>query len=506
MKIGEILDAVYDADVGWRPATGAIKPAHVANGLVRALQGATYDTTRLHEFVVWWRRGKKPDEERSYDALLKAHPDLYAAWALSKDSKEFDRMRRYACGLLGGDKALFPTIESSSFSLTSGTMVTRDHNDRRLGLFGAALVGDKDDEGSLAAAIVDAATTEVPRDPLTALVWPLLSTEQIAAGGGAPADKVRKVLARPHNRAFTEAISDAARCLATHERAQGNPMRTLQRAVQFVCVATQAHAQALAAGGRLEQRPPALMTLSGHRQSDVAIASERSIELVFQRFDEWLARRLAAQIKKGKPLAKGEEPLPADTLDGRRVRAALAGIGAAKKGAPEPPSDAVLKERMHYFTRARQLLGADADPAEVLGRALVDAYSREYASGGPRKFLRVLGCRVGLLYPHFAGATRDKRVRPSVPVLDMLVRACVAAGETVPLPELLERLWTRFGLIVGGRRDEGWDDAAFLAKHDLPVDTPELIENTERLVDELVAMGLAKRYADDVTFVGDGHE
>ena len=506
MKIGEILDSVYDTDVGWRPATGGIKPVHVANGLVRGLQGAFFDTSRLHEFAVWWKQGKKPNEARSYESLLAAHPDLYRPWASVRDAKEFDRMRRYACGLLGGDKALFPTIESSSFSLTSGLMVTRDFNDRRLGSFGVALVGDKDDGTTLAAAILAASNTDVPRDPLTVLVWPLLSHEAIAWSGGAPAEQVRDAFTRPHNRAFAETISQAARCLATHERAQGNAMRTLQRAVQFVCIATQAHAQALAAGGDLAGRPPALVALTGHRQSDVAIASERSLELVFQRFEEWLTGRLAELIRKGKPLARGESPLPADSADGRRIRAVFAAIGTAKRGAIERPSETVLRERMHYFMQARQFLGPDAEPASILARALIDAYTHEYASGGPRRFLRVLGCRVGLLYPHFAGATRDKRVRPSVPVLDVLVRCCVPAGESISLPEFLERLWTRFGLIVGGRRDEGWDDGAFLARHEIMVDTPELIENTERLVDELVAMGLAKRYADDVTFVGDGHE
>jgi hypothetical protein len=498
VKIGEVLNAVYDADVGWRPASGGIKPAHVANGLVRALQGATHDTRRLHEFVVWWSAGKKPNDERSYEALTKAHPDLYAAFALSKDARTFDRLRRYVCGLLG--EAVFPSVDNSSFSLTSGSMVTRDPNDRRLGLFGAALVGAKEDKDSLAAAIVSAATADAPRDPLTALVWPLLDPEPKAYGGSRD-EMVRKALARPHNKAFIDAISDAARCLATHERAQGNPMRTLQRAVQFVCVATQAHAQALAAGGRLDDRPPALLTFTGHKQSDVAIASERSLELIFQRFEAWLATRLSELIKKRKPLMDGEEPLVAETTDARSVRAVLAAIGSAKKG-QDAPDPAVVKERVHYFVRARQL-DAAAEPAELLARALVDAYSREFASGGPRKFLRVLGCRAGLLYPHFSGASRDKRVRPSVPVLDMIVRACVPAGKSVPLDDFLERLWRRFGLIVGGRRDDRWDDAAFLADRNLPIDTPELLENQERLIEELVAMGLARRYADDVTFVGD---
>ncbi|RZO60484.1 MAG: hypothetical protein EVA89_13125 [Sandaracinaceae bacterium] len=501
MKIGEVLNAVYDADVGWRPSSGAIKPAHVANGLVRAIQGRRYDTTRLHEFVVWWRRGKKPDENRTFEALVGKHPHVFEGFV-----KDFDRTRRYTRGLLGGDGALFPSLSNSSFSLTNGLMVTADSNDRQLGLFAAALMGDPDDLDTLAAAVREASSAESPRDPLTALVWPLLDdSEPKEAGGGKPAERVTKALGKRHNAAFVAAMAEATQCLATHERVQGNRMRTLQRAVQFSCVATLTHAQALAAGGKLESRPPALMTLSGHRRTDVARASERSLELLYRGFDSWLAQRLAARIRKGRPLAKDAEPLPYDTADLRTIRPVLARIAPAKKG--DTPSASVVRERTHYYKRARHLLGDEAEPADVLGRALVDSYTREFASsGGPRRFLQGLGCRVGLLYPHFAGRARQKRFRPSVPVLDMLVRACVPAGQSVSLTVFLQRLWERFGLIVGGRRDDSWDDAAVLAAHDLAVDTPDLVANTEQLIDELAAMGLARRYADAVSFIGDGHE
>ena len=99
-----------------------------------------------------------------------------------------------------------------------------------------------------------------------------------------------------------------------------------------------------------------------------------------------------------------------------------------------------------------------------------------------------------------------KRLRPSVPMLDMLVRACVPADDAVPLETFLERLWSRFGIIVGGRRDPKWDDEEVLSRSQVFVDGASLVDNTERFVDELVAVGLARRYADHVTFVGDGYD
>lgn len=213
--------------------------------------------------------------------------------------------------------------------------------------------------------------------------------------------------------------------------------------------------------------------------------------------------RLARRLATGAPLAEGEDAPPVETTDGRRVRAYLKTIMSATRG-ESAPTEKTLNERVAHYTRARQILGEQAEPARVLAQALVDSYCREFSSsGGPKPFLQSLGCRVGLLYPHFQGGAKRKRYRPSVPVLDMLARACVSAGETVTLSDFLERLWRRFGLIVGGRQDPEWDDAAFLSKCGLRVDTPELVENGERLVEELIAMGLARRFADGVTFVGD---
>jgi hypothetical protein len=498
VKIGEILNKVYDEDVGWRPASGTIKPVHIANGLIRALQGVHYDTSGLHSFVVWWRKGKVPDEARSFEALvLNGETDAFSAFVAAP--RDFERARRYALGLLGADQGLYPSVDHSSFSLTSGRMATRDNNDRGIGAFAAQLLGDPSDEGSLAAAVMRCTESAHPRDPVTALAWPLLSHEAKSQRSGEPRARSRRLRG-----AFFAGVRAAAADLATHERAQGNSMRTLQRTVEFVCAMIHAHAQALAVSDDLVGRTPALLSMSSRRRSDLSLASERSLDLIYRGFEHWLGERLAARIAAKTPLVDGEEALPINTLDGQPIRRALQRIEVAAKGYGLPDANTV-KDRMQYFNLARNTLGK-SDPAKVLGHALVAAYLNEYESGGPRQFLQGLGRRVGLLYPHFSGRARHKRVRPSTPVLDMLVRACIPAGTVVPLEEFLERLWMRFGLILGGRRNDEWDDSEALAKHSVFVDGHLLIANTEQFVDELEAMGLARRYPDHVTFVGDGYE
>jgi len=376
-------------------------------------------------------------------------------------------------------------------------MATRDNNDRGLGDFAAMLI-EAGGDGSLGEEVRRSVTEDRPSDPVTALVWPLLPTD---AKEYKRASKLQKVARQRHNRAVFQAIEQAATTLATHERVQGNRLRALQRAVQFVCVATHTHAQALAAGGDLANRTPALVAMGGQRRSDVALASERSLDLLYGSLEEWLGRRLGARLGAGEGFG-AEGPTVTLSLDGRQVRPLLQAIGAAKKPHDAPSKDE-LDARVATFQTLRRERGDDA--ALVLGHTLVSCYAREYESGGPRRFLQAIGRKVGLLYPHFQGAARDKRVRPSVPVIDMLVRACVHAGDSVPLDDFLERLWQRFGLLLGGRRSDEWDDVAALERAGLAVDADILMQNTEAFVDQIVVMGLGRRYPDGVTFVGDGH-
>jgi hypothetical protein len=224
------------------------------------------------------------------------------------------------------------------------------------------------------------------------------------------------------------------------------------------------------------------------------------MELIYDSFERWLGQMLGRRLKVGKPIINGEEPIDADTLDGRTIRSVMHRIREASKQ-HRVPDEATMRSRMTHYTTVREELEGK-HPAEILGHALVRCYSHEYSSGGPRTFLQALSRKAGLLYPHFQGRAKFKRLRPSTAIIDLLVRACVEFEETVQLDEFLERLWKRFGIMVGGRSNAEWDDGEHLMRFGVPVDGEVLSENTLVFVDQLESMGFAKRYADDVTFVG----
>ena len=494
MKIGEVLDAVYDEEVGWRPVSGSIKPVHVANGLVRAITGEYYDISSIVEFLVPFGARKVPDENRSYQRLVVDSP-RQTFKAYENSAAEFEKARRYSLGLLAADKAVFPSAEFSALTLTCREMVSRSANDRHLGEFGASLLRSGD--GELAKVLAEAVRVDRPDDPLTTVMWPLLPRDAKAA---VKRDSVDKALKRKHHQACLRRFHEAAGILAGHEAQQGNRLRTLEHVVHFVCIATYAHANALAANGDLGKRTPLLVAVSGEKRSALAVASERSINRMHIQFEDWLIRKETERLQSNKPLGGGDtiDELP---TDGRSARRVLRTVELAGKSGGTP-DDEVLDERAADFDEAKRRFGKE-NPAQLMAYALVRSYMREY-EGGPRSFLQNLACKTGLLYPHFEGNARQKRVRPSVAILDLLVRTCVPTRTLIPLEEFLEQLWRTFGLVVGGRRgDDG--DAELLKNNGLELDPSLLVENTSAFVELLAGMGLARRFADNVTFVGDGH-
>ena len=66
----------------------------------------------------------------------------------------------------------------------------------------------------------------------------------------------------------------------------------------------------------------------------------------------------------------------------------------------------------------------------------------------------------------------------------------------------LDRLWQRFGIVVGGHQRGDSSDFDRLRSHGLEVDQSALGKNSDLFVAKLQSLGLARKYADHVTFVG----
>lgn len=506
MRITRVLDTVYETKVGWNPSTGAIKPVHIANGLFRELTNRYYDTEDVVAFAVPGKKGEAPMHARTFEAMvLNCDDPRFKEFAAPSFKPRFERLREAVRGVLAADKAVFPRADGSALTLTCPQMISADEMDKRVGKFMASLLRgpEADGVGALARVMLKQMGDGAPQDPISYLVWPLLRGEPKRR---LERDAARCLIfdARPLAR-FAEHLVAASDALAAHEDAQGNRLATLQRGVQFVCLAVLAHAQALASGGRLERRTPLLLVPAAVKGSRLARASELSLLRYYEAFEAWLGLQLGERIRKAQAVSMvrdNKHPSPAqpapDTVHRASVKAWLKTF-ADEKG--EPPDADLVENRMALFEEALAEHGRD-NVGDVLGTTLASCYCDEYRGGGPRPFLQGIGKQVGLVFPHGAGRSQEKRVRPSVQTLDVLVKACTPTDRSIPMDEFLLNLWNRFGIVVQGDLAEEATVHERLFDAGIDVSPTDLKENREALIEHLVDIGLARRYPDNIAYVG----
>ena len=506
MKIGEVLNGVYDKSVGWRPASGAIKPVHIANGLFRDLLGTRYDIKNVISFTVPWKKKNNPDLDpnRTYEYLFAKTADpRFKAFCAPGQKDRFERLREFARGLLGADRALFPQPDITSLTLTCRQMISADRNDRDVGRCMGSILRGQGSEGKLGKLVVErlSAGSEQPDDPISLLCWPLLSQEAVYLPGGSQR-------ASPHEnkqcKDFFQHLEKAAGDLADHERLHGNRLATLQRAVHFACLAVLAHAQALAAHGRLQERAPLLLVLDAPKGSRLATASEHSLDNYYQAFENWLTEKLADRLVKGQPIvfASGDNDkdmfleLPPQRKDSiRKFLKEILADGGDELTVQE------MDDRMNLYELAVAKHGKE-NWSTVVAETVVQCYLSEYLSGGPRQFLAGIGRKVGLIYPHFQGRSKEKRVSPSVVILEALVKACTPAAGPIPFNAFATNLWERFGFVVGGHVGEKGNDVELLQQSGIEVGPTDLDDNCRVLIDRLAEIGLARRYPDNISYIG----
>lgn len=502
MKISEVLNGVYDKNVGWRPASGAIKPVHIANGLFRNLLDQYFDLKNVVAFAVPWKKKNSPevDPKRTFEFLVLGNSDpKFEVFRGPEHKLRFEKLREYTRGLLAADRAVFPQPDITSLTLTCRQMISGDKNDREVGRCVAEILRGKDGHGRLAELLIErlANEQECPDDPVSLLCWPLLNQQPIYQ------QKATKRISPYENkqcRDFFEQLERAADQLAEHERQHGNRIATLQRSVQFACLAVLAHAQALAATGKGKNRPPLFMTPTAAKGSRLALASEASLDNFYGEFESFLSEKLADRLTKGQPIKiqEGDDEeehleLPAQRKDS--VRKFLQTVLSEKGGELRPRE---LDDRMGFYELAVEKHGKD-EWSLVVGETLTQCYLHEYSSGGPRPFLGGIGRKAGFIYPHFQGRSKEKRVSPSVAILDVLVRSCTPVDHAVPVHEFAAVLWDRFGVIFGGRPTADIDVLQGLG---IEISATDLEENTRGLVDYLSDIGLARRYPDNISYIG----
>jgi hypothetical protein len=471
---------------GYRTMETKIKPVHIANALMRVEHQCVGRMSVLEQlFMATYKKNSTEQRVAAVSAMISSHKERWGALGQVNDIRTSPLMTKVLPlirTLLGADGAAFGNSPNmSSFSSPTALTVTGDPSDDGAGAFIHRLWGgrgsDRLDILSLLANLTDPNKAPAEMDDLSALLAPLVDSirEKKSASTHSSED-----LSLGYSVVETE-LRGAATYLAAYERKLNpNPIATLQRIVLLAGLSVFMHAATRPQErGGLERRF-LLLDASGEHFSSVAQASTRCVAQLVKDASVYLGIVIGDLLEQGLP------NWPNDPLGAINVLL-------------ESRGQAPIDNRAKLARRISESVNDLEDPGEIR-REVCEELLREI-EGNQRRgldgYLRLLGIRSGFLYP--VQKNPNKRLNPSDRTLEVLVMSAIDV-KTPPVEyrDFLERMCDRWSIVVGGR--EG--DAELLAGGGANVPSKALHDNSERFLDRLESLGLARRLADSVAVVG----
>jgi hypothetical protein len=425
----------------------------------------------------------KKEEVNPSDALIASHPDVFEAFRPDSRRAEFNEFRADLRALLspfGG--AVNNGNARSSYNATHVRHLTKDFADNSVGLFLYHLAVA--DLGSGSSPIVDLIRDVLadPTEEIATLCAPLLQPQECdefaLTEGTYPAGSVFAVRRGQFTSRIVSGVRHGLDHLAAFERTHGMGRETLRRVVAFGVFGMLLHManrhREMAAGSGLI---PHLLYFHDRYRTTVYQASHYTYALARQSIENLYTDRFRARIVD----RIGQRPTAkkcADFLD----------TVTFKKSRNE---GAIRTQLKRAFAVYEGQLGA----VDALAEAIRDALFRDL-SGTPLDFYRGIGVRIGFLRPTGNSATRKYYTLDGV--LMEAVLASILPEESMTFRELLDVMWARYGVMVGGRPE----DAGILLAEGIGQATVEdLRSNAHVFRHYLIALGWARQYADGVLVV-----
>jgi len=323
---------------------------------------------------------------------------------------------------------------------------------------------------------------EQANDPVTLLFEPILETDLEMFTDQTQYEDI-PAFKNPNDNTqwFLNGIKDGGNCLLENLRNHPNPLTQL-RLFNFFCVFNlMRYMTLLEAFYCREHIRPILLDFSGASPSfsSVARASEMSYTQIYKsinRFYAWgYARWLEEKGYSKEDLLQSETPV----YEERKP--------VSKAGKEE------LDALWQLAKERAQNLESD-DVYLAFGETMYDMLALE-ASSHPVTYLRSLGNLSGILYPPDK-LHPNKRFVVSQDIIEMLLRCCVNPGEVISGMDIRQRLWDRFGIIVGGSQFEmhNLQTSGMI----LQIDEDALDENFTAFASMLESMDFAELMADGI--------
>jgi hypothetical protein len=485
------FEDIVISKLGYNPRI-EIKPAHLANGLFRAVCGGHFNNDVQH--IALYPKGYPVLDAERIRRNKKLQQRLAIASPTQHEALDYldtrPRTRGMLTALLGADKTMFRSVNTSAYTLSHASHLTSDNHDRQAGRWLGSIIFQGSDHPAwdlLHALLSEAANDR--NDELSIITLPLAVAESQLKNQTALADYPDSLATNADGKfvdPLVQTLRKAFDQLAANDNtsARGNgKLDSLRHFVTLACLAVYLH---LANANRATSLTP-IVFCSDSTQQSVRQASVASYQRVRASLDDFFVQQIVAVLEGLVQTGAWDT----DQAIEQRIRQTIYWSKGARRSAP---ADESMQSDCIQFYRSYRSATANDAPLEALGRALKDMQGIVLSST-PQDVARGLGTRIGLLSPH--SERHKKTYEPHPDLLEVLIRATLPAGTTCTLYELAE-LWAKsFGIWTGALGNEN----ERLEPFSLEADPFEWRKNAEALAEILETSGYARRYADGVVTV-----
>lgn len=479
-----LREARKDVDksyVGFTPNGSSVKPVHIAGGSLRCIYGEYNRTRNIKKMaLVSDAKGNVPSGNDADTIFAELNNGEKIEDNITENAME--SMRNVMQRLLSVDKGVYVVkgLKDGMISYSAGSkyFLTSKAMYEDAGEFiGSIISGYCPELAEYIKELLDTAN-----DPITLLFEPVLEADmEVFTGQNQYEDIPAFRNANEHTKWFIDGIRASGACLLDNLRHHPNPLTQL-RLFNFFCIFSLIRYMTLLEAFYCDERVrPILLDFSrlSPSFSSVARASEMSYTQMYKSINRFYAWGYAKWLEE-KGYGK-EELLQSETPTYEE------GKSISKSSKEELDALWVLaKERASSLDGDEMYLS--------FGETMYDMLALE-ASSHPVTYLRALGNLSGILYPPDK-LHPNKRFVVSQDILEMLLRCCVNSGEIISGMDIRQRLWERFGIIIGGSPFEmkTLQDSGMI----LQIDEDALEDNFSSFATVLESMDFAEVMADGI--------
>ena len=480
LVLHDLRSRVDETFVGLSPNSSSVKPVHIAQAVFRTIDEHYWKIPLLKKVaLVSDAKGKVHGNE-----LEDVYKELLEAKLIDPSISEvsFQSLRNLMQKILSADKAVYvvDNLADSMISYSAGSKFFLNNSAifSDAGILMASII--KRESPSLTGCIKD--ILETANDPITKLFRPLLPKDDDSELSKEYDLNDIPSFKNPSQamKTFLDGIKQGANCLAQNFKKHSNPLTQLRLFNLFIIFHLIRYLTSLASFYIEDEKlRPILLDFSHQKpgENSVPRASELSYTQMYRSLNRFYAWAYSEILKDYSidDLMKSLTP--------------VYDAGKAIKGKSEEFDAKWAMAKEEALTKE-----TEAEKRLVFGEAIYDMLASE-ASSHPIIYMKALGTDSGILYPPDKQHP-NKRFVISQDVIEMLLRSVVEPNSVITENDLRNRLWERFGIVIGGRPD----DLQKLQSNNviLQVSEDALENNFQLFAQTLQDMDFAEQMADGI--------